>query len=70
MEQAALDFYACRYPRRVRPHLDYDLAVVGQPEPDDRGQVPGPEDLIRRRAAQMLHAPLGKAGTIHGMRAR
>jgi hypothetical protein len=34
---AALDFDACRYPRRVRANLDYDLAVVGQPEADHGG---------------------------------
>ena len=69
-EHAALDFDAGRYPRRVRTHLDHDLAAVSQPEPDHCGQVPGPEGLTRWRAAQMLHAPPGKAGRIHGMRAR
>jgi hypothetical protein len=66
----ALDFDACRYPRRVRTNLDYDLTVVSQPEPYDCGQVPGPEDLIHWRAAEMLHAPPGKTGRIDGMRAR
>jgi hypothetical protein len=70
LEHAALDFDAGRYPRRVRTHLDYDLAVVTQPEPDDRGEVSGSEDLTRWRAAEMLHAPPGKAGRIHSMRAR
>jgi hypothetical protein len=70
LEHPALDFDAGRYPRRVRTNLDYDLAVVSQPEPDDCRQVPGSEDLIRRRAAQMLYAPLGKAGRIHRIRAR
>ncbi len=70
LEHAALDFDAGRYPRRVRTHLDHDRPVVGQPEPDDRGKVPGPEDLTRWRAAEMLHAPLGKTGRIHVTRAR
>jgi hypothetical protein len=70
LEHAALDFDAGRDPRRVRTHLDDDLAAVSQPEPDDRGQVPGSEDLIGWRAAQMLHTPPGKASTIHSMRAR
>jgi hypothetical protein len=70
LEHAALDFDASRYPRRVRTHLDHDLAAVSQPEPDDCREVPGSEDLIRWRAAEMLHAPLGKAGRIHGVCAR
>jgi hypothetical protein len=36
-ENAALDFHACRYPRRIRTNLDHDLAAVSQPEPDDCG---------------------------------
>jgi hypothetical protein len=70
LEHAALDFDACRDPRRVRTNLDYDLAAVSQPEPYDCGEIPGSEDLIRWRAAEMLRAPLGKAGRIDGMRAR
>jgi hypothetical protein len=70
LEHAVLDFDACRYARRVRPDFDYDLAVVGQPEPNDSAEVPGSEDLIRWRAAEMLHAPLGKPGRIGGMHAR
>jgi hypothetical protein len=70
LEHAALDFDACRYPRRVRTNLDYDLTVVSQPEPYDCGEVPGSEDLIRWRAAEMLHGPLSKARRIDGMRAR
>ena len=69
-EHAALDFDACRYTRRVRTHLDHHLAAISQPEPDDCGEVSGFEDLLRWRAAEMLHAPPGKAGRIHGMRAR
>jgi hypothetical protein len=66
----ALDFDACRYTRRAGSNLDYDLAVISQPQPYDRGQVPGPEDLIPCRAAQMLHAPLGKSARIDGTRTR
>jgi hypothetical protein len=66
LEHAALDFDACRYPRRVRTNLDYNLAVVSQPEPYDYGEVPGSEDLIRWRAAEMLRAPAGKAARIDG----
>jgi hypothetical protein len=70
LEHAALDFDACRYPRRVRTNLHYDLAVVSQPEPYDCGEVPGSEDHIRWRAAEMLHAPLGKAPRIDRTHAR
>jgi len=70
LEHAALDFDACRDPRRAGSNLDHDLAVISQPEPYDSGQVPGSEDLLRWRAAEMLHAPPGKAGRIDGMRAR
>jgi hypothetical protein len=69
LEHAALDFDACRYPRRVRTNLDHDLTVISQPESYDGGQVPGSEQLIRRRAAQMLHAPPGEAARIDGTRA-
>ncbi|MGH3516389.1 MAG: hypothetical protein ACRDQ7_03025 [Haloechinothrix sp.] len=70
VEHAALDFDACRDPRRVRTNLDYDRTVVSQPEPYDCGEVSGSEDLIRWRAAEMLDAPLSKARRIDGMRAR
>lgn len=70
LKYAAMDFDACRYPRRVRTHLDYDLAAVSQPEPDVYGQVPGSEDFVLWRAAQVLNAPLCKAGRIDGTRAR
>ena len=46
------------------------LTIVSQPESDDCREVPGSEDLLRRRAAQMLNAPRGKAGRIHRIRAR
>jgi hypothetical protein len=69
-EHAALDFDACRNPRRARTNLDHDLTVVSQPEPYDGRQVPGSEHLIHRRAAQMLHAPPGKAARVDGTRAR
>ncbi|GAB3426589.1 hypothetical protein GCM10027569_66240 [Flindersiella endophytica] len=70
LEHAALDFDACRYPRRVRTNLDHDLTVVSQPEAYNSRQVTGSEQLLRRRAAQMLHAPAGKAARIDGTRAR
>jgi hypothetical protein len=35
-EQAALDFHACRHPRRIGTYLDHDGPAIRQPEPDDR----------------------------------
>ncbi|GAA1037721.1 hypothetical protein GCM10009557_51850 [Virgisporangium ochraceum] len=68
-EHPALDVHASRDPRRVRTYLDHDLAAFGQPEPDDGGQVAGSEQLVRRRAAQMVDAPPGEVVRIDGTRA-
>lgn len=70
LEHAALDFDACRYPRRGWANLDHNLTAVSQPEPYDGRQVPGSEQLTRWRAAQMLPAPPDKAARIDGTHAR
>ena len=69
LEQPTLDFHACRHPRRTGTYLDHDGPTISQPEPDDRGEIPGPEDLAGRRAAELLLAPLSKAARINGRQA-
>ena len=69
-EEPALDRHACRHPRRAGTHLDHNRPAISQPEPDHRREVPGPEDLIGRRAAEMLHAPVRKAARIDVTRPR
>ena len=69
-EEPTLDLHACRHPRRTGTHLDHNRPVISQPEPDHRREVPGPEDLIGRRAAEMLHAPVSKAAGIDVQRPR
>jgi hypothetical protein len=70
LEHVALDVEAGRHPRCLRTNLDDDLAVVSQPKSYDGGEVPGSEDLIRWRSAEMLHAPLSKEPRVAGKSAR